>query len=221
MLLRLFVACWFVGSAIFFAEMARANKLVSGERARKLIHIMVGLWGAWLPLWLGWRSIQLLGFMLIVGVYVSSRYKWFKSIHSVSRSTIGEYLFPVAIILLATFFQNQLWFASGMLMMGVADGMAAVIGTRYGKKTVFRVFGQKKSWHGTATFFVLSFAIILWAFTIQNAPLAEFIQSITLINISVSLVFAVGLTGFELIGIKGLDNITVPLITALGLKFFS
>ena len=111
---------------------------MSGERARKIIHILVGIWGAWLPLWLGWRSIELLGYMLLAGVFISSKLHWFKSIHSVSRQTLGEYFFPVAIIILAMFFKDKTLFAAGMLQMGLSDGLAAVIGTRYGKKTSFK-----------------------------------------------------------------------------------
>lgn len=221
MILRLLVACFFVGSTIFFAEVARANKWVSGERARKIIHILIGIWGAWLPLWLGWRSIIVLGFMLLIGVTIANQLRWFKSIHSVSRSTTGEYLFPISMIILAIFFRNETIFAACMLQLGVADGMAAVIGTRYGKKTTFRVFGQKKSIHGTATFFVLSTAIIFWALAVLQPNLALVSMTSTLVTAMLSMCYGLVLTTAELTGIKGIDNITVPLITAVGLTMMS
>jgi len=217
MLLRLIVACFFVGSAIFFAEVARANKWVSGERARKIIHILIGVWGAWLPLWLGWRSIIVLGLMLFLGVMLANHLRLFKSIHSIGRSTIGEYLFPVSMVLLALFFRNTIIFAAAMLQLGVADGMAAVVGTRYGKKTVFKVFGQKKSKHGTITFFVCSVAILFWALYALHPTLAG--DSIVSLGITflLSVSLASVLTVAELVGIKGSDNITVPFITASAL----
>ncbi len=219
MLYRLFVACWFVGSAIFFAEVARANKIVSGERARKLIHIIVGLWGAWLPLWLGWRSIEFLGYLLFFGVFISSKLRWFKSIHSVARTTIGEYLFPVAIIILAMFFKDKTLFAAGMLQMGVSDGFAAVVGTRFGKKTSFKILGNKKSWHGTVTFFVCSAIIMSWgvwqAGTFGlSAGTVHSLGVYCLVGLVAS-VMSVGLTLVELVGKYGLDNVLIPVCTAV------
>jgi phytol kinase len=221
MILRLAVACFFVGSAIFFAEVARMNKWVSGERARKLIHIMVGVWGAWLPLWLGFRSIVVLGFLLLLGVLVSNKLRWFKSIHSVSRRTIGEYLFPISMILLGLFFRSPIAFAAAMLEMGVADGMAAVIGTRYGKKTTFKVIGNKKSWHGTATFFIISTTVIFWALCARGTTLWGISGELSyLVFAAVSLVFSTVLTVLELTGKHGFDNISVPIATAAFLTFF-
>jgi phytol kinase len=218
MVLRLLVACFFVGSTIFFAEVARINKWVSGERARKIIHIFVGVWGAWLPLWLGWRSIVVLGIMLMCGVFVVSKLKFIKSIRSVSRSTAGEYFFPLAMILLAIFFKNDIIFAAAMLQMGLADGLAAVIGTRYGKKTSFKVFGSKKTKHGTVTFFVVSTVILTLALW-RLQPMAAFSD---IISAAVTLILASSiatvLTIAELTGQKGLDNISVPLLTAITLS---
>jgi phytol kinase len=221
MILRLIVACFFVGSAIFFAEVARANKWVSGERARKLIHIMVGVWGAWLPLWLGFRSIIILAVMLLAGVVVSNKLKLFKAIHSVSRSTIGEYLFPVSMILLALFFKRPVLFAAGMLEMGLADGLAAVIGTHYGKKTSFKLFGNKKSIHGTVTFFFVSLGILV--FCIDHIHPGLVFGSILSFatTIVVTSMFSAILTVAELTGQRGFDNISVPILTAIGLKLLS
>lgn len=217
MFIRLVVACFFVGSAIFFAEVARANKWVSGERARKIIHILIGIWGAWLPLWLGWRSIIVLGIMLFIGVALANHLKLFKSIHSVGRSTIGEYLFPVSMVLLALFFKNTVIFAAAMLELGVADGLAAVIGTRYGKKTRFKVLGQTKSRHGTITFFICSLAIIFWAAYTTHSTLIQTNPVGILVTIALSAAISIVLTAAELLGLKGSDNVTVPFITAISL----
>lgn len=221
MILRLLVACFFVGSAIFFAEVARINKWVSGERARKLIHILVGIWAAWLPMWLGWRSIIVLGCMLFIGVFVVERLKFIRSIRSVSRSTVGEYLFPVTMILLALFFKNNIIFAAAMLMLGLSDGMAAVIGTRYGKKTTFKVMGNKKSKHGTVTFFVLSTAIFVWALWAIHPTLVLSSLSSVMVTFFLALSFSVVTTAAELTGQKGIDNLSVPLLTAIALKLVS
>jgi len=221
MILRLIVACFFVGSTIFFAEAARMNKWVSGERARKIIHIFVGIWAAWLPLWLGWRSIIVLGFLLLVGVFVAERLKFVKSIRSVSRSTVGEYLFPVTMIILAIFFKNSIIFAASMLQLGLSDGMAAVIGTRYGKKTTFKIMGNKKSKHGTVTFLALSTAIYLWALWSLHPGVAFSSFGASAVSLLLAVSLSCVVTVAELTGRKGIDNITVPLLTAISLTLLS
>lgn len=221
MILRLLVACFFVASTILFAEVARMNKWVSGERARKIIHIFVGIWGAWLPLWLGWRSIIVLGIMLIIGVHLSKSLKFIRAIRSVSRVTIGEYLFPVSMILLAIFFKNEIIFAAAMLQLGLADGLAAVVGTRYGRKTKFRVFGNTKSKHGTVTFFIVSSAILFWAIGALQPGLALVSVAAAAVTTLLSLSIGALLTVAELTGQKGLDNVSVPIFTAIALTLLS
>ncbi len=221
MILRLAVACFFVGSTIFFAEVARANKWVSGERARKIIHILVGIWGAWLPIWLGWRSIIVLGFILLAGIAATTKLKWFKSIHSVTRRTVGEYLFPVSMIILALFFRSEVAFAAAMLQLGIADGFAAVIGTRYGRKTRFKILGQTKSWHGTLTFLFCSSAIIFWALNMVNPGLVMTSAIAMIVGIAMSIGFGMVLTIAELTSVRGLDNLSIPLLTAFGLMLFA
>lgn len=220
-IMRLAVACFFVASTIFFAETARSNKWVSGERARKLIHIFIGIWGAWLPLWLGWRSIIVLGIMLFIGVVIANRLKLFKSIHSVARITAGEYLFPLTMVILAIYFKNDVIFAAAMLQLGISDGLAAVVGTRYGRKSRFKVLGHTKSIHGTVTFFVSSFLILMWALSMLNPGLTLYSPATFLMTIGLSLSFSAVLTTAELTGINGLDNLSVPLLTATGLYLLS
>jgi len=217
MVLRLIVACAFVASALLFAEVARANKWVSGERARKLIHILIGVWGAWLPLWLSWRAIQTLGLLLIIGVFIANNQKWIKSITGVTRSTIGEYFFPIVLTGLAVFFQRPVIFAASMLMLGVADGMAAVIGTRYGKKTRFKIIGQTKSKHGTITFFVIALSIVYGTIAFMHPELVFSSIASGLVTLLISVAFSLVITIAELTSSHGADNITVPVLTAIGL----
>jgi phytol kinase len=181
----------------------------------------VGIWGAWLPIWLGWRSIIVLGILLLIGVFVSNRFKWFRSIHSVQRETIGEYLFPVSMIVMAIFFKNDTVFAAGMLMLGVADGLAAVVGTRYGKKSMFKVLGNKKSWHGTAAFYACSVVILAWAISVIQPGLSTINFVTLLVTGAIVLSLSAVLTIAELTGQKGIDNLTVPLLTCTALYLLS
>jgi dolichol kinase len=120
-------------------------------------------------------------------------------------------------VLLALLFKNTIIFAAAMLELGVADGLAAVIGTRYGKKTRFKVLGQTKSRHGTATFFICSLAIIFWAVYSLHSSLIGFDVVGILVTFALSVGVSLTLTAAELVGVKGSDNITVPFIAAVSL----
>jgi dolichol kinase len=124
-------------------------------------------------------------------------------------------------IILAVYFKNDIIFAAAMLQLGVADGMAAVIGTRYGRRTTFRVMGSKKSWHGTITFFVFSSAIFCWAIWALHPDMAFSGLMASTVTLVLSLALGFILTIAELTGKNGIDNITVPLLTAISLSLLS
>ena len=95
--------------------------------------------------------------------------------------------------------------ALGVFIMGYGDGLAAVIGKRYGIMA-YRIFGNTKSYVGSLTMLVVSFvvcAVILWAAT------PVFLGSILL----QALILAVFATVVEAVSPFGLDNLTVPLLT--------
>ena len=83
-----------------------------------------------------------------------------------------------------------------ILVMGYGDGLAAVIGTAYGKHPL--VFG--KSVEGTVAMFVASFAVTAIAMLVV-APAGWLLSA---------LVVAVVATAVELVTPKGLDNLSVP-----------
>jgi phytol kinase len=174
------------------------------ELSRKVVHISVGSFVAFWPFFLSWNEIKLLSVAFLIVVSISKSKRIFQAIHSVQRPTWGEVYFALAVGSIA-FVTNDKWvYMAALLLMSLADGLAAVIGVRYGKKQRYLVFGQTKSIIGTATFFVVA-AIILIAYSIYAPGVS--------LNIGL-LVVAVLATGIENIGIAGLDNLLVPLLAA-------
>ena len=80
-----------------------------------------------------------------------------------------------------------------ILIMGYGDGLAAIIGERYGKRPV-QVFGGYKSFAGTSTMFVVSLGVALIFRAVVIASIASFVEFVTPM---------------------GLDNLTVPIAVAL------
>jgi phytol kinase len=177
---------------------------VHGEASRKFVHITVGSFVALWPLLLTWSQIEFLSIAFVAAVVVSRQFNLFKAIHSVQRPTWGELYFGAAVGLVAVSTHQPAIYAVALLHMSLADGFAAVIGEKYGRGSIYRIFGAKKSRIGTLTFLVVSITI-LSVFSIQ--------QSVSL-GIWLPLI-AVGATVLENIAVRGLDNITIPLYVAL------
>lgn len=182
---------------------------VHDEFSRKFVHITVGSFVAFWPFYLSWNDIRVLSLAFLVGVVISKALNIFKAIHSVQRPTWGEIFFAIVVGGMTFVTHNKWIYMAALLQMSLADGLAAVIGTRYGKKRQYRAFGHTKSVIGTATFFIVSVLILLgYAFV---APGVGFSAVLFLIA-------ALAAT-MENFGVYGLDNIFVPLLIALGLRF--
>ncbi|HET7630139.1 MAG TPA: hypothetical protein VFK03_02085, partial [Candidatus Saccharimonadales bacterium] len=123
-----------------------------GEASRKLIHISVGTFVAFWPLFLSWQQIELLSLAFVGAVLISRQFHVFKAIHSVQRPTWGELYFGIAVGLVAMLTHEPAIYVAALLHMSLADGLAAIVGHRYGHRYVYRIFGSSKSRLGTATF---------------------------------------------------------------------
>lgn len=210
-MIELFIVCLAVLSVLLAAEFGRRKHLFSNELGRKSVHITVGTFVAFWPLFLSWMEIMLLSMAFILVVVVSKYANLFKAIHTVQRPTLGEVYFAFTVGLLAYVTQDGWIYMAALLHMALADGLAAVVGVEFGKRTSYKVLGHTKSVLGSAVFFAISLAII-WGYTI--------VHDVTLIP----LVF-VGIAGvatlLENISFKGLDNLTVPLWIAFVLTQIS
>jgi dolichol kinase len=100
-------------------------------------------------------------------------------------------------------------FAAAMLVMGVADGFAALAGTLiHGRR--YRVFGHTKSYHGTSVFFVCTLLILILCAIPGNFPL----------SLAGFILLPLVATVFENLSVAGTDNLFVPLLVLLGIGLF-
>jgi phytol kinase len=94
-------------------------------------------------------------------------------------------------------------FAAAVLILGLADAIAAIVGKKYGAKTSYLVLGQKKSLLGSLAFFVVTI-IVLIGFT----ALAPHIDPVSFWFI---LPIALLITLTENVGVYGTDNLLIPI----------
>jgi len=177
---------------------------VHNEVSRKFIHITVGSFVAVWPFFLSWGQIQILSIAFLIAVAVSKYLNLFQAIHSVQRPTGGELFFAAAVGLTTLITHDKYIFAAALLHMSLADGLAAVIGTKYGKKNSYKIIGHSKSLAGSATFVVASLCILAGYGILAGAVLLP----LTLLAIAFSTAF------IENVGILGSDNLLVPLLVA-------
>jgi phytol kinase len=188
-----------------FSELGWRKHWLNNEFGRKFVHVTVGTFVAFWPFFLTWNQIRLASAGFLVGVIISSYFKIFRVIHSVQRPTYGEMFFAATVGLLTFITHSKGVYAAALLQMSLADGFAAIIGTRYGRDNKYHLFGHNKSVVGTATFLIISLGILIGYGLWSDNGLAT----------SVAVREAVTAAILENISPLGLDNIMVPLFIGL------
>ncbi len=208
----LLTALSIIGAFVFLAVVeyfARTRRKIHSEVTRKVVHMTAGCVVATWPFYFRWWEIGLLGLAALFVVSLSIQYNILQSIHSVNRRSLGEIFFAIAIGLLA-FLDGSHWvFAVAVLHLSFADGLAAIIGVKYGKRTRYEIFGYPKSLAGTLTFFVVSVCLTSIYFRVTHTH-----------DWTLFAVVPCVATLVENFAVFGTDNLFVPLVVAGLLKFF-
>jgi phytol kinase len=140
----------------------------------------------------------------MIVVFSSLKFNIFKSIHTVKRDSLGEIYFAISVGLITFINPSHLVYTIALLNMSLADGLAALVGTYYGMNRKYKVYGRTKTVLGSLTFFVVALVLIL-----------IFIDKTGHLFGLGYLALAAGLTLIENISPMGMDNLLVPLVTAL------
>ena len=176
-----------------------------GEFTRKIVHIGSGnvvllAWWLQIPTTIG------IGAAIVAGIIALLSYSVpiLPSLNSVGRKSLGTFFYAVSFgVLFACFWTKYPEFTvMGILIMAWGDGLAAVIGQRFGQHP-YQIFGGKKSLEGSLTMFLVSFLMAgLILTSTQGNPLSSW---------GIALVVAMVATGLESFSWLGIDNLLVPL----------
>lgn len=198
-----------VFAILLVAELGWRKHWLNGEVGRKFVHITVGTFVAFWPLFLDWDDIRILSLAFFVVVLVSMQLGFFKVIKSVLRPTYGEVFFALSVGLLTVLTTSKAIYAVAILQMALADGFAAIVGTRFGRENKYHLFGRTKSIAGSLTFFVISLVLLIGYSLFSDAGLA----------MHYVVAAAIGATLIENIAALGFDNLLVPVGVAFLLSF--
>ncbi len=217
MLFNLFVALAPVGLILVASEVLWRKKIIKGEKARKFIHILAGVWMSLWPLYIPFDGIFILGALALTLLLYSRFTRLFHAIYAVKRRTYGEIFFALAIMITAFLAKAPWIFTVAILLLAVADGGAAVVGRYWGFKNQYFVFGKKsllKSVAGTAAYIALAYLCIFAGLLYANAEGSSFKVN----SENVFILFAVlplGATLLENTTPYGLDNLFTPVFAAI------
>jgi phytol kinase len=207
-MVKLLIIVAIVFMLLLTAEYLWRVKHYHSEITRKFVHISVGSFAAFWP-WMITRSqIELIALAFLAVIILSRVFTIFSSIHLIGRKTVGEIFFALSIGGVALITPNRYIFMAALLQLSIADGMAAIIGTNFGQRFRYTVFGHSKSLLGSLTFLICSVTILAVYFFLSHANSAW----PTLIWLPIVA------TLLENVGISGSDNILVPVTVAVVLR---
>jgi phytol kinase len=186
----------------------------NSELARKVVHIGTGnvillAWWLQFPAWVGITASIIASAIALLSYYIPI----LPGINSVGRKSLGTFFYAVSIGVLVAWFwpiQQFQYAALGILVMAWGDGLAGLIGQKFGQHR-YEVWGMKKSWEGSLTMALASYAVsCLILLSVQGN-----VWQTWLVPVAIALVA----TGLEAFSTLGIDNLTVPLGSA-ALGFF-
>lgn len=195
---------------IFLIAEISYKKGVNIEITRKFAHFAGAFVTIFFPFIFKTHWTVLILAILFCGVMlITKKTGTLQSVHAVERKSYGAIYHPIAIYIcfLYSQFLNQPWFyIISILILGVSDAFAALVGKNYGMNEYIVEVGSKKTIEGSFTFFLTSFLIThLILLLTTNVGKVE--------SVLVAILVAIIITVFESVSLKGADNLFIPLGT--------
>ena len=181
------------------------------ELLRKIIHIGMG---PLIPLAIFLKVQQTTAQYFAGGIslliIINYIYRLFPIIEDIDRKSFGTFFYSFSLFILITLFWNKdpLALTAGYFVMTFGDGLAGLLGKNFKSKS-WMIFNQRKSTIGTITMFLVSFIVISFLGYQGNFNFTVYYFFIALIS-----------TLLEQISIIGIDNFSVPIISALAFNLF-
>lgn len=186
------------------------SKVVTPEITRKIVHIGAGnvillAWWLQTPMWMGIAASFIFSLVALSSYWLPI----LPGINSVGRTSLGTFFYAVSIGVLTAAFWGRghpEFTAVGILTMTWGDGLAALIGQAWGRHP-YRVLDMQKSWEGTSAMFLVSAVVCFGVLSV--------VEPVSWQLVAIALLTALVATGLESFSKLGVDNLTVPLGSAL------
>lgn len=204
--LLIFLALVMVTQALY-----RIFKLPA-ESTRKFLHVSGGILALFVPLFIQshWWILAICSaaFLFLLVTYYTNV---LPSVHLTKRKSFGSILFPIPLyicFLVATEANDLFLFYVPVSFLTLSDAAAEWGGHKWGHYSI-QLMGNQKTLIGSLCFALCSLLLaLIWGIAF-GLPWQKLIL--------ISFTTAILATGTELISTKGVDNITVPVVTLLWL----
>jgi phytol kinase len=205
---------------LIFNEMVYRRLHPEGEITRKLAHFLATLSTISFPyLFDNHWYVLALAIIFFTVLFISRKGRYLKSIHGISRRSVGSFILPISIyltFLVSYTFDNKFLFILPILILAICDPMAGILGMNlqiYNHQ--IRIFRWKlnKTSTGSISFFISCYiisVIALYYYRMAFDPKTFWL----------ALIIAVAGTLTEMFSWKGTDNLSIPISVLLVLILF-
>ena len=198
-------------------EAVRVSLRWPPEFTRKLVHISVAILIFFAPrLFVSAVPPLILAATFTLFAYGAIKLGLLKSLHAVARGAYGTVYYPLSFLILVLLFWNSHpeIVSLSMIVMGLGDASAAIVGESIRNPVIFHLTSDKKSIQGSAAMF-LATAIGLTAGLVYFDGASHSAQTMA-IAIGCAAIIA---TAWEALSSRALDNLTVPLSVSFVLSY--
>jgi phytol kinase len=209
--IALITAFTYVFAMIGVAEGLRKWRGYSVEFTRKFIHIAVGMWAYGAVLMFERRTFAIIPPLAFVAINAFSYWRGtFKAMETGEKGQLGTIYFPISFTALIWLLWDRPHLLVASLMpMTWGDALAAVVGRRIGRRR-YTVAGSTRSLEGSAVMFLVSWvATLVPLMLLAPEPIALGAA------IGAAAATALGAMIVEAVSPWGIDNLTVPAVSAL------
>src|SRR5690554_1655697 len=196
---------------LVFTELIYRRLGLKGEVTRKIAHFTATLSTITFPYLFTdhWYVLGLSMFFFVV-LFISRHGTQLKSIHDITRKSVGSYLLPLSIyftFLISIEMNNRFYYILPVLVLAISDPAAGIMGINmklYNHR--IKIFGHKlkKTMLGSASFFVSCFIICLIGLYFNR-------MVFDLKTFWLAFAISVVSTFVEMFSWRGSDNLFVPM----------
>lgn len=207
-LISLLVALLYVAALIALSQVLRLYFHAPLDITRKIVHVGVGMTALVITTFFRDWSVAIIGPLAFTAInYLSYRRKIFQGIELDEQGQLGTVYFPLSFaILTPLLWSRPELLAAAFMPMTWGDATAAILGKRFGAHQ-FSVFGQVSSVEGSIAMMVFGFTATALAFVAFGQPPAP--------SMVTAFVVAVVAMAVEALSPNGIDNLSVPIISAV------
>ncbi len=222
-----FLTLCFVLLFVLLAEILARRLNVSALVVRKIVHLSMGVVIFFVPSYFQSNFYPVVAaLLLLLFNALNIRFKWLVSLLAVPEAdrahtpvvkSYGSLLFPLVFLLQLLFlWESHKWILqTSMLVMGVSDSLAALVGSTVGKKHIEHLTKNPKTVEGSLTMFFSGFVLLCASLFVFSPYFTGALAKTPFVMlIALALMLALVATAVEALLSHGLDNFFIPVSIA-------